>query len=204
MRLLLALAASLLLPFAAAEAKPAGEEERYVPRGVWQLASNEEDYEAWFGRQLRAMNEPVLRRPQDRGRFRSRFRMLVLPSFQPAYAVRVDVRGTGDALVRTVELSGAGGYSPGHVARQRTYRLDKEDVEALFSAIEAAELRDLDADFRWEAVVPDGEPAICVDGVQYVFELAERAGSRFVTRDWCELGGELTALIRTVERLRTP
>jgi hypothetical protein len=114
-------------------AAPARAQDRYVPTGMWEDENQAAFYERWFGDQLRAMGEPTLRSASDRGRFTRRLRVLILPSFEPAYALRIDESGSGGA-VTFVKLDGRGGYAPGRVAVRRHYRLtpgEMRDVSEL-------------------------------------------------------------------------
>jgi hypothetical protein len=65
------------------------------------------------------MNEPPMSRPGDMAGYRTRFRLLVLPSFEPAFAYRVDEHSEGRAVLRWVRLDGRGAYAPGRIARHR-------------------------------------------------------------------------------------
>src|SRR3954471_592469 len=108
-----------------AGAAPAAPPESYLPSSGWSHSANAASFERWFGRQLRAMEEPVLSSRASRTGFRRRFRMLVLPSFHHAYAIRVDEPMHGPAQVRAVRLGGEGGYSPGAILEQESYVPDR-------------------------------------------------------------------------------
>jgi hypothetical protein len=212
-RTLLALAASLLLPFAAAGAQPPGAGERYTPVGIWANAEDAEFYEGWFGPRLRAMGEPILSRSGDRQRFRRRFRMLVIPHYSRPWAVRIDERNTGGAMVRRVELDGPGAARmPRSIRRQKRFGIGRDDIAALELRFALARLRDFALlEEPPTPPVPEIDPAtgevreheiaICFHGTQYVFELVDEAGYHMIQRSRCHMPPELLELIRTLRRL---
>lgn len=192
MRARLALAAALLLALAAA-AEPGGDGARYMPADAHRDARRTASWEGWFGGALRAMEEPAFAGAGALEPYERRFRMLVLPSFDNPVAVRIDRTFAGGAVGRRVRLNGSGGYGPGTIAEDRRFRLDANAADALFAAAESAGVARLPAE--------DLRAPICLDGTQYVFELVDSTGTRFVTRHQCELDESLRTLIRTVQRL---
>jgi hypothetical protein len=143
------------------------------------------------------MGEPILQRPGDAAPFTLRFRMLALPTFGGATAIRVDVRTGGDAAVRAVRLAFAGSYGPGSIEEERSYSIGPADADALLRAIRRSRLRELSPTGRGR-----GDRFQCLDGTTYVFELASAASADFVTRHECDLGRRLRTLVSAVERLR--
>lgn len=174
-------------------AAPPATQGSYVPAGIWRDPEQEAHFERWFGDQLRAMREPVLSRMRDRAGFRRRFRMLVLPSFHPAYAIRIDEEAAGGARVRIVRLGGAGGYTPGGIKQEESFTLGADAVRQIDAAIEASGLA---------ALAPDSDRSLCLDGARFVFELIDERSNRFVTRHQCELGGALESLVSRIDALR--
>ncbi len=186
----------------AANGQPAPAQ-RYVPQSLPRPDQDPDFYENWFGGQLRAMGEPALTRPQDLGNYRRRFRMTVLPSFHPAYAIRVDEKRNGSAVVTITRLSGAGGYEPGRVSQREHYSLDRAAVRELDSAI--AESAFVGLPFKAEMEPErDGSITVCADGVEFVFELIDSRGVSFVPRHECDLRyrRSLRALVAQVDSLR--
>jgi hypothetical protein len=207
MRALLGLAASLLLPIAAAgaQAPPAGE--RYTPTGIWRDADWAEPFfERWFGDQLRAMDEPVLAGPDDLGRFRSRFRLLVLPNSDPGWTIRIDERSTGDGIVTYVRLDGAGGYAPGNVAERHRSTIDRADMALLRSELRRLRFSQLPAEEPPPPQQECGEDectiSICFHATKYVFERIDRDGRHFVARNACEMEPGLQRLYELLMPLR--
>jgi hypothetical protein len=171
----------------------------YFRRDIWPDARTADLFEFWFGGQLRAMGEPVLSSLDDHHAFRSRFRMLVLPTFWPASAIRVDETEAG-AEARFVRLNGRGGYAPGRVARQRTWRPSHAMVRELHRRWRLAALTSL------SAVPPPRPPGdqtivMCADGTYFVFELVDASGSHVVARSQCEMSRALWELMRRMEHL---
>ena len=174
---------------AAALAAPHG---LYVPLDIWRDAEDAARHEAWYGGHLRAMAEPILSRREDHSDFRRRFRMLVLPSFHPPYAIRVDQGTSGRARVRIVRLTGRGGYAPGEILEQESYTLTADQAARLDRDIEASGL----------ASAPPRARAACIDGVQFVFELVDAQANRFVDRHQCSLNRALETLVWRIDGLR--
>ena len=146
--------------------------------GLWK-ADTQAFYERWFGDQLRAMNE----RPLWTGDPRTRVdRLLVLPSFFPSVAVRIE-RAAGHATAVTTLLDGAGGYAPGKVAAARTRRVPPDELARFDALLGSTRIGE-----RGTRFVRDGQDAvICLDGTQYVVERRDAAGHRLVSRHQCEL-----------------
>lgn len=167
------------------------------------FAPNKDGFlEGWFGKHLASMGEPVLWAPEALDGYRTRFRMLVLPSFHQPYVIRIDQRADGRALIHYTLTSGRGGYGPGQVTRRQTRALDADRFVRVADALAAA---------RFTARLPDnaggGEFAdsprrddmvICMDGTQLVFELRDSAGDHVVTRHECSLDAQTRALVAAV------
>ncbi|MEA3062770.1 MAG: hypothetical protein QOJ94_2551 [Sphingomonadales bacterium] len=161
----------LALILAAERAPPARID--YVPDTGWRDDSLVQDsYERWFGAQLRAMGEPPLGAPAGLGRFEERFRLLVLPSFRPAFASRIDVGRDGRAILSWAELNGRGGDAPGTLARQGSRTLRGSELRRFRSALAAAAVGSYPREQSDKTVERDGSSVlrICVDGTTFVFE----------------------------------
>lgn len=184
---------------ALAAATPALSQDRYVPAGIWRHADDDTFLENWFGSQLRAMGEPILSRAGDRGRYNMRLRMLVLPSFEHGFAIRIDESASG-ALVSFVEITGAGGYAPGRVGRRASYRLTATEMRDVHHLVRDSGLASAPP---WAPPPPPVEAAgggqivtVCADATHYVLELADRNGSRFIERSDCDLPRVFQTLVR--------
>ncbi len=174
----------------------------YVPDTGWR--DNEwahAFYERWFGNQLKAMREPPLSSEADLAGYRERFRLLVLPTFQPAYAYRIDVRQDGTAVLRWARLNGAGGYAPGRLARQGSRPLRAEELQAWREALAAATLGSLTQDERGPVEREDGSIVICPDATTSIFEYLDRSGRTYVAR-YCEIEAPLLRLESVVYNMQ--
>lgn len=198
MRALLGLAASLLLPLAAAGAQAPQAGERYLPPELVGDADDAEFFGRWLGRELSAMGEPVLlgaALPRDVVR---RFRMVTTINHRGSRAIRVDQLRTGGARVQAVELGGVGRVP--RIVREQSYDIDRHDVAELVRALELSRLD------RMEAVLPsrraDDAEMICIPFTHHFFELVEAGRSRFVARDACETTPRLNRLFETLHPLR--
>lgn len=196
--LAVALAAAAIPTSAQRQAEPPRAD--YVPDGIWRDQDHARFLERWFGDQLHAMREPALSPPAGLHPYRRRFRLLVLPNYAPAYAIRVDETAAG-GRVRVVGLDGAGGYAPGRIARQRSSALSRTEMRSLNDLVNASGLPGM-ADGRPPPVEPRPDPetgetrlVICLHATYYVFELLDGAGRRFVVRDACDMPEELGTLV---------
>ncbi|MEA3048489.1 MAG: hypothetical protein QOG84_325 [Sphingomonadales bacterium] len=174
----------LALMLALAQASPATGD--YVPDTGWNDDAWSRDfYEGWFGGQLRAMGEPPLGAPADLGPFAERFRLLVLPTFTPAFASRIDVGPDGKAILRWADLNGRGGYEPGTLAREGSRPLRGSELRRFRSALAAAALGSLRRQ-EGDAIVNDAAGTstirLCADGTTFVFEHLDASGRQYVVR----------------------
>jgi hypothetical protein len=122
------------------------------------------------------MNEPTIATGLSDDR--DVFRFLWLRSFHRSVAVRIEKTGTSITLVAK-ELSGAGGYEPGAIARTDTRE---------FAASEWNELRRLvdRADF-WK--MPTSTRDLGLDGAEWVLE-GRASGVYHVVERWRPERGE--------------
>jgi len=165
--------------------------ESYVPHDIARVRDQVEFYEHWFGGPLRTMEEPSFSRADSLGEFRRRFRLVVLPSFHPAYAIRIDESRDGSAQVRIARLDQR--REGTRIAESESFVLAAAALQPVDEAIDAAALRSR-----------RGEPSSgsCTDGVTFVFELVDEAGRVFVHRHQCSLNATLLRLVRHVDALR--
>ena len=179
--------------------------DRYVPATGWRGSeARAAGLEAWYGQQLRAMNERPITAAASDG-LRRRFRLLVLPNYQPAFAYRIDVEEQGGAQLRWARLDGAGGYAPGNIAQQGSRVMRPRELRHFMAAMDEAALgtrdRELEPPVRTES---DGTQAItiCLHATHYVFEDLGEQGHTFVVRQGCYMEKPLRRLVQTVFRLR--
>lgn len=197
-----AIAAGVLL----AAAAPAAATD-YVPDTGWSDEGGAEFYERWFGHQLEAMGERPFSDPAVLQDALQSFRLTVLPSFEPAYAIRVDRRADQSYDLYWVVLDGAGGYAPGKIARKGSRRLNGREIRKLGSAINDAHL---ETQSMQEPPPPHGRDpktgdeflTVCADGTAFVFELVSKDRRSFVERTFCGDSDEkLSELIDRAVRL---
>ena len=117
--------------------------------------------EGWYGKHLAALHEPVLcqRSPEEA---KEVYRLTWLPSFHPSVVVRIDSDTAGLHLTAKVE-SGAGGYDPGHLARDTVFMLTETQAGEFANLL-------LAADFWRSPTVPPPDRAMGLDGAQWVLE----------------------------------
>lgn len=162
---------------------------RYTPHAAWPERREHWDpaalHEQWIGDQLRAMQEPILLPPAPFGGFRSRYRLLVLPSFSPSTAIRIDELPGGRYLETTTQLDGRGGYDPGRIARTWTRLVSAAEIAMLRQALEAARIDSVSAEPAFSWGHPFGRP-MCLDGTQFLIETRTPNSYAFVTRHQCQ------------------
>lgn len=113
------------------------------------------DREDWYGKHLRVLEERPLC-----GAAQEIYRLTWLPTFNPSVVVRVERDAAGYILMAKRE-SGAGGYNPGKLAVDTTFRLSSSEVGELTRLLKAARFWSLPTRPASEA----GE-----DGAQWVIE----------------------------------
>lgn len=131
---------------------------RYFPSGALDSdAASDLPRNSWYSRHLRAMGEPVLQPSQTTRAFRFTW----LRTFHHPVSIRV-VMSNGKAKLFATELSGQGGYEPGHVSRQNVINLSIEQ----FSQIE----RGISNNGFWQRTEPTQNNALVLDGAERIIE----------------------------------
>lgn len=100
------------------------------------------------------------------------YRITVVPSFTPAYAVRMERYGERVRVVTTV-LNGAGGYEPGVPVRRDSAIISRDSVDAFAARVDGAGF------WRW----PQRGKIMGVDGDEWVLE-GFRGGSYHLVLRW--------------------
>ena len=125
------------------------------------------DFEAgWFSGHLAAAGQSSL--VDDRQADTVRF--LWLRSFHHPVVVRIDGVNADESVLTAIELSGAGGYDPGKIARRMSRRL---------SSKESSDFRDLLAKSGLFAQRPQ-DCSLGLDGAEWVFERQDRGHYTFL------------------------
>lgn len=137
----------------------------FFPPGALALPGRKDDEFArtWYSKHLAAMEEPSLSCGPPTADVSYRF--LWLPTWGPPVSVRV-TRTENRMQIDAVELSGAGGYEPGTVARRQSTTLAFTDWERIERALSAARF--------WNA--PTTVDRFGADGTEWIAEgrLAQR------------------------------
>ena len=125
----------------------------------------------WYSRQLAAAAEPSLylasQAPRPAGSATLRFTWL--RSFHAPVTIRIETAGPGRHRLVAKQLSGAGGYEPGHVERT---------IDRVLSAEEVGRLQAILARARVFALAPDP----CrggTDGSEWIFESVDAGGYHY-------------------------
>lgn len=161
---------------------PASLYEKRVRCGLFGPGSRREvmnDFTAsWYGRHLEAAGEaPLFAAPEPVLRF------TWLRTFQAPVIVRLNTAPDGTITMTATELSGAGGYEPGDVARRVERPLSAQETAALARTLnDTRVLEQPPADCRWG-----------MDGDQWIIESGGPGGYRFLDR-WSPEGGPVRAL----------
>lgn len=116
----------------------------------------------WWGPQLRAMREPSLYQISQRESLAQQYRLLVLPSFEPAYAVRVVRKSSGRGTAVFKKLDGQGGYDPGSLSVNKSMSLSEATLWRFLRTFDAIGVADYPSGF--------GPPSACTDGTSYLLE----------------------------------
>jgi hypothetical protein len=168
----------------------------YIPDTGWDGDEWAKFYEDWYGGQLRAMREPTLSSPASLGGYTERFRLLVLPTFEPGRSYRVDWLENGEAEVRWVQLDGAGGYEPGNIDCQGRRALESGEARILRTELETLDLFSLPTADELQRK----SSTACFDGTALVFEHLSKSGRRFITRH-CHVEAAVDLFSRKVGEL---
>lgn len=173
------------------------------PLGAWSAEQRDAFFEDWFGGQLDAMQELPLEEYLRRDDLATVVRLLVLPSFSPATAVRLHVSGKGGMTFEVKQLDGAGGYAPGNLALARDGEVADDDAQFVLDR-----LRDLDPiggktpSETETTMVVNGrtEVIMCRDGTMFVLEVATPGQFAAIKRHECQLTAD-DPLELVIERL---
>ncbi len=144
--------------------------DRFVPPADKGAVSEFEN--SWYSRHLAAAKESSLYR-QARGRSpAATLRFTWLPTFTHPVVVRVEWNAGRHGRLVAKQLSGAGGYDPGTIART---------IDRSLTAGEAAKIKALLARTRFFAL-PVTACDRGLDGSEWLFERTDRAGYSLVKR----------------------
>lgn len=98
-------------------------------------------------------------------------RFTYIPSFNHPVVIHLRSEAGGIEVVAK-ELTGLGGYNPGHLGRTKAFRLTPAQAAALHRKLDEGEL------FNQDAALP----GFGIDGSRWVFEMVDKHGYRLVKR----------------------
>jgi hypothetical protein len=127
----------------------------------------------WYSRHLAAAGERPLHQPPPPAveGAAATLRFTWLRSFHAPVVIRVETDAAGERRLFARQLSGAGGYDPGHVEKRLERALTRRESKRLEAALEGTRLFDR-----------PGDPCeLGVDGAQWIFESSGPGGYRFAS-----------------------
>jgi hypothetical protein len=140
----------------------------------------------WYSKHLSAMGEPSLLKPSSRTGTET-YRFTWLRTFHPPFIFRLSLLPDASASLTVKSTNGAGGYEPGRLTLNKTYKIGAADVQRF-----VAELNDLRF---WE--LPTKEPktaTVGLDGAQWIFE-GTKDGRYHVVDRWSPKDGRYRELM---------
>ena len=150
-------------------------------------------YGNWYGRHLQAMGEPSFATAGTKRDYALRVRLIVLPSFTPAYVVRVDYpagwTAQREATLTAVTETGAGGYGPGQKVPLWSFTMNPRAAARLSTELVRANLATAPRRVHG-GTAKDGEIVICADGTSYVLEILSADMHRVIARHQCDFEGD--------------
>jgi hypothetical protein len=147
-------------------------DERYFPTGAFDKDDKENDDKVKrYGEYLEAMSEPSLWELSMTDQTIASYRLLWLPAFQPAIAVRA-AKSDKSITIHIVTLESAGGGKPGKVVSKHTRKMTDDEWTLLQIALEKSTYWKLRTSVKGDlaaGVVMDGDRLICegVDSGRY-------------------------------------
>lgn len=161
----------------------------YFSKSLWPCEHNRQFYGDWYGKHLRAMEEPSFAAADAARGYSRRYRLLVLPTFTPAYAIRIDVPLHGPVRATVVTETGAGGYDPGNKVPLWSYEIREHHPGEMDDMVRGARIENRTNGAEPET--PSGQIVVCGDGTRYVFEELDADGTQhLVSRHQCDLDGD--------------
>lgn len=143
----------------------------------------DESRSAWYSSHLRAAGEPRLGETArlHRADGVTVLRFTWLRTFDAPVIVRVEAIAGGGFQLIGKELSGAGGYDPGRMAREVRRQLSEEEAAGLSTLLRQTRVLDLPPAENCP-VQSDGTLIIRGDGAHWILEANGPDGYRFIDR----------------------
>lgn len=147
------------------------------------------DFEArWYSSQLRAASEPSLSQPIRRGAQPKQraIRFTWLRSFHPPIVVRIEGLETATPRMIAKQLSGAGGYAPGGIAKRVDRELASSEALTLLGLLADTHLDKTSS--KTAALKECGPPGL--DGAEWLVEVVDSRGYHFA-KNWSPQAGDV-------------
>ena len=138
----------------------------------------------WYSSHLRAAREPRLGEvaPIHEVDGIGVLRFTWLRTFHAPVMVRVEATADGELRLAATELSGAGGYDPGRIARRIERRLSADETARLTALVIETRVLDLPPSDDCPVVAETGEIIIHGDGAHWIIEANGPEGYRYIDR----------------------
>lgn len=137
----------------------------------------------WYSSHLRAAREPRLggEAPHHAVGGLGVLRFTWLRSFHAPVMIRVEATADADLQLTARELSGAGGYDPGRIARRLERRLSPEESERLLTFLSETRVLELPPSDACP-VAENGDLIIHGDGAHWIIEANGPGGYHYIDR----------------------
>lgn len=153
----------------------------FPPRSLDENLRGDEFLSQWYSAALQALDEPSLWE-RSKSQKEESYRFLWLRTFHHPVAVRIDIKADGSQL--TVKMtSGAGGYHPGHLTKNASFKLTKAKTDNLLSEVKK--------DGFWQ--IESGRGGGGCDGADWILEGVRDGTYRVVVR-WSPQNGPVRDL----------
>jgi hypothetical protein len=157
---------------------PTAGDDYFFPRGIFSKSNSDFDQFArhWYSESLMRMGEPSL--SCDPTNDTETYRFLWLRTFAHPISVRIS-RNLHNVSIEAFELSGAGGYDPGHVSKHISKVVPASDWDRLEAALGRLNF--------WDLPTETSPTEIGADGAEWIIE-GQRSGTYHVLDRWSPQG----------------
>ncbi len=178
----------------------------YLPKDIWRDVDEWSLLESWYGGQLGAMQEPSLWEMSKANPSAQQYRLLVLPTFIPAYAIRVERGSVASSRLTYVLLNGAGGYEPGKIKTRDVRQIETARSNEFLSLLDHIDYWSFPTDVLADRRRSGEKVVICLDGTTFVLEAVVAGRYKLSTIHMCNLmdvdgAGELVDLFHELAGL---
>jgi hypothetical protein len=164
---------------------------QYFPAQVFSERTDLDQFVAsWYSKHLSAMGEPTLwKRGTDEAT--ETYRFTWLRTFHPPFVFRLSVFSDRSASLTVKSTDGAGGYEPGRLVLNKTYKLAASDVRGFLSALNELKF--------WSLPTKETQSG-GLDGAQWILEGTKDARYHIIDR-WSPDAGPFRELMLSLMRL---